>query len=347
MAKRWQNSEVSYLRRYGTSKPVDELAKRFKTDARTVRAKLAEVAPARAKRAEAAPVRARKVGKKAAAKPARPAARPQTKRPSAKRQQARPAPARVKAKAKVRKASPAPARVAGKPVKKAAVARRPAPPARPSARPPARPAARPPARPPARPIVKKAAPAPARAKAPEPAKKAPPAPLRPPIKKAEAPRAPEPPDAALIAYTDALKAMHKQDWARAVKLFEKVAHDEDRPEIAARARQYLAAAHQRLEEADAKPGQEDAYLKAVFEKNRGNLAAALEICRRGGREKRDERFAYLAAAIHVLENRLEEAAEALGQAVELNPKNRIHAYHDADFAELRKDRELRQLFDLP
>jgi len=340
MAKRWQNSEVSYLRRYGTSKPVDELAKRFKTDARTVRAKLAEVAPARAKRAEVAPVRARKVGKKAAAKPARPAtrpaARPQTKRPSAKRPQARPAPAR--AKAKVRKTQPAPARAAGKPAKKpaAAAARRPAPPARP----PARPAT-------ARPIAKKAAPAPARAKAPEPVKKAPPAPLRPPVKKAEAPRAPEPPDAALIAYTDALKAMHKQDWARAVKLFEKVAHDDDRPEIAARARQYLAAAHQRLEEADAKPGQEDAYLKAVFEKNRGNLAAALEICRRGGREKRDERFAYLAAAIHVLENRLEEAAEALGQAVELNPKNRIHAYHDADFAELRKDRELRQLFDLP
>jgi hypothetical protein len=347
MAKRWQNSEVSYLRRYGTSKPVDELAKRFKTDARTVRAKLAEVAPARAKRAEVAPVRARKVGKKAAAKPARPAARPtarpRTKRPSPKRPQARPAPAR--AKAKVRKASPAPARAAGKPAKKpaAAVARRPAPPARP----PARPGTRPPARPPARPVAKKVAPVPARAKMAEPVKKAQPAPLRPSARKAEAPRPPEPPDAALIAYTDALKAMHKQDWARAVKLFEKVAHDDDRPEIAARARQYLAAAHQRLEEAEAKPGQEDAYLKAVFEKNRGNLAAALEICRRGGREKRDERFAYLAAAIHVLENRLEEAAEALSQAVELNPKNRIHAYHDADFAELRKDRELRQLFDLP
>lgn len=335
MAKRWQNSEVSYLRRYGKSKPVGELAKRFKTDAGTVRAKLAEVAPARAKRAEAAPVRAKKVGKKAVAKPARRPARPQTKRPPA----ARPAPARAKTKLKVKKAQPAPSRAAAKQSKKAAPVKQ----IKKAAAAPARQ----PARPPVRPITKKVEPAPARAKAAEPVKRAQPAPLRPPAKKAEAPRAPEPPDMALIAYTDALKAMHKQDWARAVKLFEKVAHDDDRPEIAARARQYLTAAHQRLEEAEAKPGQEDAYLKAVFEKNRGNLAAALEICRRGGREKRDERFAYLAAAIHVLENRLEEAAAALGQAVELNPKNRIHAYHDADFAELRKDRELRQLFDLP
>ena len=45
MAKRWQTADVSYLRRYGRTKPVDELARRFKTDVKTVREKLAELAP--------------------------------------------------------------------------------------------------------------------------------------------------------------------------------------------------------------------------------------------------------------------------------------------------------------
>jgi tetratricopeptide (TPR) repeat protein len=161
------------------------------------------------------------------------------------------------------------------------------------------------------------------------------------------PARPAGPDSGLAAYADALKAMHKQDWARAVKLFAQVAADDDAPEIAARARQYLAAARQRLEAEESRQDHEDAFLAAVFEKNRGNLAPALEICRRGGREKKDERFAYLAASIHALEGRSEEAAQALSQAVELNPKNRIHAFHDADFAELRKDPGFRQLFDFP
>ena len=38
--------------------------------------------------------------------------------------------------------------------------------------------------------------------------------------------------------------------------------------------------------------------------------------------------------------------QALSRAIELNAKNRVHAFHDPDFAELRKDRDLRQLFGL-
>jgi hypothetical protein len=281
MAKRWQKSDISYLQRYGRTKPVEELAKRFKTDVKTVRAKLAELAPA-------AP----------AARAKKPAAAPKA------------APPKGASRAAAPKAA-APARTAAAPRATAAP----------------KTAATPKA------AAAKAAPPKAAA-----AKAAPP--------KAAAPRTGAA-DPALAAYADALKAMHKQDWARAVKLFEKLAVDDDQPEVAARARQYLLAARQRLESDEAREAHEDAYLKAVFEKNRGNLAAALEICRRGGRDKKDERFAYLAASIHALENRGEEAAQALSQAVELNPKNRIHAYHDADFAELRKDRDFRQLFDFP
>lgn len=51
------------------------------------------------------------------------------------------------------------------------------------------------------------------------------------------------------------------------------------------------------------------------------------------------------ASIHAVENRLDEAVQALTKAIELNPKNRIHAFHDADFAEIRKTQ--RHLFGLP
>jgi tetratricopeptide (TPR) repeat protein len=141
--------------------------------------------------------------------------------------------------------------------------------------------------------------------------------------------------------------MHRRSWSKAAKLLQEVIDQGDRPELLERARQLLAVCRQRTAEEEPAPEGEDPYLQAVFEKNRGDLDAALEICRRGGREKKDERFAYLAASIYALEQRTAEAAEALTRAVELNPTNRIHAFHDSDFAELRKDRDLRHLFGLP
>ena len=159
-------------------------------------------------------------------------------------------------------------------------------------------------------------------------------------------------DPALDAFTKALDAFHKKDWANAAEQFEAVVAQSDLLELTARARQYLAASRQRLEEAGGakakgKAKQEedgDPFLRAVFEKNRGNTAAALELCLQEGRDTKDERFAYLAAAIHASEGRIEEAVAALSRAIELNPKNRVHAFHDPDFADLRRDH--RQLFGL-
>ena len=121
-------------------------------------------------------------------------------------------------------------------------------------------------------------------------------------------------DPALDAFTKALDAFHKKDWAKAVNLLESVLAESDRPDLSARARQYLAA--------------------------------ALDLCRKDGRDQKDERFAYLAASIHAVEGRIEEAVQALTRAIELNPRNRVHAYHDPDFAEIRRDRDHRQLFGL-
>jgi tetratricopeptide (TPR) repeat protein len=180
-----------------------------------------------------------------------------------------------------------------------------------------------------------------------------------PEPKVDAPAAPAAPaprktvggtDPSLEALTHGLAALQAKDWAKAVEHFERAVEQSDQAEVKDRARQFLTVSRQRAQGSEAKPGaakeDSDPYLQAVYEKNRGNLAEALEISRKGGRDQKDERFAYLAASIHAVESRWDDAAQALNRAVELNPKNRIHAFHDPDFAELRKNRDLRPLFGL-
>ena len=76
-------------------------------------------------------------------------------------------------------------------------------------------------------------------------------------------------------------------------------------------------------------------------KNRGDFAAALALCRRGGRHHRDERMAYLAASILALEGDVAEAAELLALAVGQNARNRVLAFHDSDFADVLNRRRVR------
>jgi tetratricopeptide (TPR) repeat protein len=154
-------------------------------------------------------------------------------------------------------------------------------------------------------------------------------------------------DPAIESLTKGLAALQKKDWARASGFLEKAVALADLPELRERARQFLAACRAKAQAEDGKPAKGvDPYLQAVYEKNRGNFKEALEICRRSGRDQKDERFAYLSASIYALENRIEEAAQALAKAVELNSTNRVHAFHDSDFAELRKNRDYRSLFGL-
>jgi len=156
-------------------------------------------------------------------------------------------------------------------------------------------------------------------------------------------------DPAIEALTQGLAALQGKQWAQAVEHFERAVQESDVPEVKDRAKQFLAISRQQAQAGAPKTakGEElDPFLLAVYEKNRGNHKEALEMSRKGGLDQKDERFAYLAASIHALENRLDEAAQALAKAVELNPRNRIHAFHDPDFAELRKNRDHRALFGL-
>lgn len=145
-------------------------------------------------------------------------------------------------------------------------------------------------------------------------------------------------------YENGLKAMYRQKWSEAAKLFAKVA-ESDESDLAGRARQLLATCRAK-QEVDHDLADEDPFLLAVVHKNRGELDEALAICARGGRQSKDERFAYLASSIHALKGEAEEAAKFLELAIGLNAKNRVHAFHDADFASVREDAAIARLFGL-
>jgi len=100
------------------------------------------------------------------------------------------------------------------------------------------------------------------------------------------------------------------------------------------ARDYLAAC-----EAASEPKQDEAadpFLLAVMARNDGDLDGALTICA-AGEHAEDGRFLYLAACIWALSEESDAALELLGRAVELDPRNRVRAFHDSDFESLHED----------
>jgi len=153
-------------------------------------------------------------------------------------------------------------------------------------------------------------------------------------------------DPQVILLEKGVKLLHAEKWREANKVFTQVAQKTDVAAVAQRARRYSAVCADKLKKGRRKAAT-DPFLEAVYERNRGNLEAALEICSRGGRRSKDEKFAYLAAAIHAVREELDEAAKFLELAIELNPANRVHAHHDADFAALRSHAEHSAIFKIP
>ena len=149
------------------------------------------------------------------------------------------------------------------------------------------------------------------------------------------------PDPGIAEIEKGVKALYGKKYAQAEKLFVQAEADAAQNEVANLARRYLAAARRGMAAED---GAADPYLEAVYQRNQGNLDAALEICARGGRQSKDERFAHLAASVHSLQGDLDKAVKLLETAIQLNPRNRILAYHDSDFAALRESPEHAEIF---
>ena len=155
-------------------------------------------------------------------------------------------------------------------------------------------------------------------------------------------RLPSEPDPGIEPLESGIKALYAKKYAQAEKHLVLAESKAAQSDVANLARRYLAAARSRL--AVAGKSTTDPYLEAVYERNQGNFAAALEICSRGGRKSKDERFAHLAASIYAASGESAKAAKFLQVAIQLNPRNRVLAYHDSDFAPLREDPEYADLF---
>jgi tetratricopeptide (TPR) repeat protein len=150
-------------------------------------------------------------------------------------------------------------------------------------------------------------------------------------------------DPMMEVYERGLKALHKGKAREAAKLFARVAQESGTTDLAERGRRFLLVS-QRQHQGEPQIEDEDPFARAVYERNRGNLEEALELCRRGGRQGKDERFAYLAAAIYALQEDFENAVKYLETAIEFDERNRVRAFHDPDFEALREDPELEYLF---
>jgi tetratricopeptide (TPR) repeat protein len=157
--------------------------------------------------------------------------------------------------------------------------------------------------------------------------------------------APLVPDPAVEIYESGIRAMFRQKWGEAARLFRRVIDGRDGAEadLQERALQQLHICEDQLAGERAR-AEEDPFLLAVVRKNSGEYEEALALCVRGGRQSKDERFAYLAASIHALRDEGEEAARFLELAIDLNPKNRVHAFHDPDFQTLRERGALDRIF---
>ncbi len=150
--------------------------------------------------------------------------------------------------------------------------------------------------------------------------------------------------AAVERFEQGLELLHRKRWDEAARAFSQVVEGNPGSSIAERARVYREVCRQKLSNEPVVEG--DPYLTAVVAKNQGDLEAAMESCNRGGLKGKDARFTYLAAAIEGLRGNQDEAAKLLVKAIELDPANRVHAFWDPDFADLRKSPELQPFFAL-
>lgn len=145
---------------------------------------------------------------------------------------------------------------------------------------------------------------------------------------------------ALAAFSAGVDALNDKSWQAAADHFETAINAAEGRQLRDRARQYLAICREAL--ADPEPV-DDPYLAALMAKNRGDFDAALETAGRIGDLGSDERAAYLVASIQALRGDDDEAVGTLGTAIELEPKNRVHAYHDPDFTSLREREDFQSL----
>jgi tetratricopeptide (TPR) repeat protein len=147
-------------------------------------------------------------------------------------------------------------------------------------------------------------------------------------------------DSALRNLEAGIALFYEDRIAEARARFEDVVAAGGESRFVIRAKDYLAACER--VEAPAGGSSDDAFLEAVMARNDGDLERTLELCEGGGRDQ-DDRFVYLAACVRALMGDQDAAIDLLTKAAELDPKNRVRAYHDSDFSSLDEDERFLKL----
>jgi len=140
-------------------------------------------------------------------------------------------------------------------------------------------------------------------------------------------------DPDIARYEAALRLLHDRKWVEAAAAFETLGETTVSRRLRALAQQHLAASRRMIEDEQA-VDDADPYLKAVLLKNRGAYDEALALCSSATDD--NERMAFLAASVQALRGETEPALALLEDAIRLEPKNRVHAFHDPDFNALRQ-----------
>jgi tetratricopeptide (TPR) repeat protein len=133
----------------------------------------------------------------------------------------------------------------------------------------------------------------------------------------------------------AMKLFHARKFREARDLFVKVTQGGER-DVAQRARLHIAMCDRRLEKAPVALGSaEECYNYGVALMNSRNLAEARTHLQRGIEMAPDaDHIHYALAAAHALAGDPARALDSLRRAIELEPRNRLAARQDTDFAPL-------------
>lgn len=145
-------------------------------------------------------------------------------------------------------------------------------------------------------------------------------------------------------YQAGIKAMQERKFERAKGFFDKVVKGSSK-ELADRATVHMNICNRELARAStAFKTPEEHYDYAVSLMNQGDYDnARTHLDKIIKQHPKADYAVYGLAVLDCLQNRVEESLRHLGQAIRMNPRNRIHARNDTDFTNLADDPRFTEL----
>ena len=156
---------------------------------------------------------------------------------------------------------------------------------------------------------------------------------------------------AVAALEIGIKLMYAEDFAKAVKAFQKVITDyQDEPEIQASAKARIQACEKKLQEKarTVYKTADDHYNVAVALMNSGDLDTAMSHLQSALKlSPRADHVLYALAAANALRGNKDQALTYLKQSIHHRAENRFQAIQDNDFAVLAEEQAFRDLVTPP